>query len=1102
MDKNSDKYMIKKIGSTLDQNLKRLESDLLKDWTYRQILADKVFGDMEPLGGLTSWAVAPEMAWWLYRQVVEHRYRTLVELGSGFSTLVLGEALKVTESGRLFSFEHDHDYYLKTRSMLEERGLEEVVHLIHAPLVVRTMGDEQHLWYDLDEAVLEKAFAGSKIDFLLVDGPPAATQSHARYPAYPIFAPYLHDRSLVVLDDGARADEQAIIARWLGDDTSRHDLVMMSDMRHSPVRFVKGTSADPNRVETYVGSDSKALGRSGTRSMSGQSLSEAVDDAALRQALKENEKLRLRVDRLKLELAEARRHEIAVTTSLRFQMVDMLAKDIRQPRRWPGMPARLYRVIREKKGQGKEGAFSRKPRHTLWSAREVERHEGIEAAIAFAESNAEAMEKSGIHLLRANRDLADDRAWLASVNAYIAQFDVAPIALKDAGKSRFFRLSTSSLASIESETKVSVIMPVYNAQETLEFAASSILAQTWRNIELIIVNDASTDGTAGICHRLERCDDRVRVIDNTINVGPYVSKNLALRLASGDYITGHDADDWAHPQRIEAQVERIKGRKVSIAGMLRLDAEGRITRFSKRSTNSYNGVLAGAFISAFFEREFLLEVLGGWAAVRFAGDSELIHRAERYLGVSIPRDFIPAMFCLDAPEGLTNHSEHGYSPERGLSAVRKEFRDSFRSWHESLSSDDLYLDPWQEHYPFAVPEAMRVPFEDKRKNVQCSGLKKNLSGYACIITDLRFPGGNASSSLAEYHLLKSKGFDVKLVHLPSKNNAGKKVSERYQDVLHDVEYFHDIDQICFEFVIIRHPGVVCSQRFHYFSERVKSDNVIFIVNNSIYRPSGEAAYDIARYRDGVAHLKTKSLKVYAIGPRIRRELPQIGLPESMIGELLWTPTFDVKEYPFSPRPKMTLPIVIGRHGRDSQEKWPDSRAELLDVYPDDDAYRVEILGGAKWAVQILGRCPDNWIVHDFGALQPADYLASLDVFVYFPSENRVEAFGRTVVEAMLSGVPVILPRSFEETFGDLAFYTAPSGVKAVSARLAEDDEARVSFLTAVRSVVEHRYSHETTQSRLAYHRDGACADGGTLPSGDLEETERRFKRWVETGEPN
>ncbi|MDT0500568.1 MULTISPECIES: glycosyltransferase [unclassified Halomonas] len=1102
MDQKSDKYIIKKIDSILDQRLKRLEDDLLKDWTYRQILADKVFGDMEPLGGLTSWTVPPEMAWWLYRQVVEHRYRTVVELGSGFSTLVLGEALKTTGSGRLFSFEHDYDYYLKTRSMLEENGLEEIVHLLHAPLVVRTIGDENHLWYDLDEAELEKTFGGSKIDFLLVDGPPAATQPQARYPAYPVFAPYLHEHAVVVLDDGARADETATIKRWLGDEMQRHGLVVMNNMRHSPVLFKHGVAATVHEQEAgEVHVAKEPLEQTVNSDVSNRSRRETVDETALHRALEENAKLESRIDKLKLEMAELRRREAAVSNSLRFQLVDMIVKDMRQPQRWPGMPARLYRAVKEKRVQGKEGRVGRKPRNTLWSAWEVEKREGIEAAIAFAESSADARERPGIHLLRANRDMANDQAWLASVNAYIAQFDMAPVALKDAGKSRFFRLSTAPLATVESETKVSVIMPAYNAQETLEFSAFSILAQTWRNIELIIVNDASDDRTLEICQRLERCDNRVRVINNTSNVGPYVSKNLALRQASGDYITGHDADDWAHPQRIELQLEKVKGRKVSIAGMLRLNAEGRITRFNKRVANSYDGVLAGAFISAIFERTFLLEVLGGWIAVRFAGDSELIHRAERYLGGSIPRDFIPAMFCLDAPEGLTNHAEHGYSPERGLSEVRKAFRDAFKAWHASLSVDDLYLDPWQAFYPFPVPKPMRVPYEARQQNLAHSGLETCVTGHACIITDLRFPGGNASSTLAEYHQLKRQGFEVKMLHLPSNISAGKPIANRYREVLDDVVYFHSVDRVDAEFVIVRHPQVVCSRRFHCFAERVESDNVIIVVNNSIRRSTGESVYEAERFREAVTALPGDNVGMYAIGPRIRRELPQIGLPESMIGELLWTPTFDVKEYPFSPKPKITLPFVIGRHGRDSQEKWPDSRAELLDVYPDDDAYRVEILGGAKRAVQMLGRCPDNWVVHDFGALHPADYLASLDVFVYFPSENLVEAFGRTVVEAMLSGVPVILPRSFEETFGDLALYTAPSGVKAVMTRLAEDDEARVSFLTGVRSVVERRYSHEATESRLGYHRDGARAEGGTLPSGDLEEAVRRFKRWVETGEP-
>ena len=84
-----------------------------------------------------------------------------------------------------------------------------------------------------------------------------------------------------------------------------------------------------------------------------------------------------------------------------------------------------------------------------------------------------------------------------------------------------------------------VMMPAWNSEDTLEAAAMSILDQTWQNLELLIVDDASHDDTWAVMEILARRDERVRITRNKVNVGPYVSKNVALGHARGDWITGH-----------------------------------------------------------------------------------------------------------------------------------------------------------------------------------------------------------------------------------------------------------------------------------------------------------------------------------------------------------------------------------------------------------------------------------------------------------------------------------------------------------------------------------------------------------------------------------
>src|SRR5687768_3043043 len=100
---------------------------------------------------------------------------------------------------------------------------------------------------------------------------------------------------------------------------------------------------------------------------------------------------------------------------------------------------------------------------------------------------------------------------------------------------------------------VSVIMPVYNVELYVEAAIQSVLAQTWRDFELLVVNDGSTDRTPTLLERFAAADERVRVL-NKVNGGISSARNLALRIATGDLIALLDGDDTWDPEFLEAQV--------------------------------------------------------------------------------------------------------------------------------------------------------------------------------------------------------------------------------------------------------------------------------------------------------------------------------------------------------------------------------------------------------------------------------------------------------------------------------------------------------------------------------------------------------------------
>ena len=110
---------------------------------------------------------------------------------------------------------------------------------------------------------------------------------------------------------------------------------------------------------------------------------------------------------------------------------------------------------------------------------------------------------------------------------------------------------------------VSVVMPVYNGQAFLKEAVDSILNQSYTNIECIVINDGSNDSTLAILKSYS--DTRLKVISFDTNQGLISALNAGLQAAGGDYIARMDADDIAHPKRIEKQLNCFKANTMLLA---------------------------------------------------------------------------------------------------------------------------------------------------------------------------------------------------------------------------------------------------------------------------------------------------------------------------------------------------------------------------------------------------------------------------------------------------------------------------------------------------------------------------------------------------------
>jgi glycosyltransferase involved in cell wall biosynthesis len=101
---------------------------------------------------------------------------------------------------------------------------------------------------------------------------------------------------------------------------------------------------------------------------------------------------------------------------------------------------------------------------------------------------------------------------------------------------------------------VSVIMPCFNSSRFLAESIESVLKQTYENLELLIVDDASQDNSLEIAKKYSLNDERIRILRNNENLGPALTRNKGIKHAKGRYIAFLDSDDLWHPEKLQKQV--------------------------------------------------------------------------------------------------------------------------------------------------------------------------------------------------------------------------------------------------------------------------------------------------------------------------------------------------------------------------------------------------------------------------------------------------------------------------------------------------------------------------------------------------------------------
>ena len=265
-------------------------------------------------------------------------------------------------------------------------------------------------------------------------------------------------------------------------------------------------------------------------------------------------------------------------------------------------------------------------------------------------------------------------------------------------------LNTESDRKIEDERLVSIIMTTYKQDPLLDAAIASILNQTYRNIELIIVDDCSPDENFEYLQKLADNDSRIRVFRMDINGGTYSAKNFGMTKSRGEFIGFMDSDDYCHAQRIEFQVASFDEHP-DLMGITH-----DYFRIDESSNIEFRGIgaLRMACISLLMRRQVLSEI-GFFDSLRVGADTEYIERIEAKYGAERRlRARIPSMFMMLHSNSLTGGGPFHIS-WRSVNGHRLQHHRSFRSWHKKIKSgtEQGYLPQHIEIRPFEVPDAMK-----------------------------------------------------------------------------------------------------------------------------------------------------------------------------------------------------------------------------------------------------------------------------------------------------------------------------------------------------------------------------------------------------------
>jgi len=658
-----------------------------------------------------------------------------------------------------------------------------------------------------------------------------------------------------------------------------------------------------------------------------------------------------------------------------------------------------------------------------------------------------------LEIQRIKQEFSSDEDWLDALNELYGSLGMTKVLFSDDTLLPLMdRLMAVPAEKIQGP-RVSVIMPTFSPGPGIKTAVRSLLEQTWENIEIIVVDDASPPEFRKIYAEVGQMDPRIRVVHHDDNMGPYVARNSGLAIASGEFVTTHDDDDWSHPDKLATQVQSLLDHESAVA----------VTSTHIRTSESMEfqrvNILAKYMqmnYSSLMFRKTLVEAIGPWDTVNRGGDSEFLTRLIEYAGSE------NVLHLSDRPFSFSrvwSGSLTSGEMSRGFFAYsRLLYRWAFRQWHwqQGKLGKSPVLRP-QESRPYAIP----TTFESGTHT-------KNLGSFDVIyVTDFFRQAKYVDYVVQEIETLSEKGLRIGYTHMYSpETDRPAGISPR----LLSLQLEGKISQVSYDDVADTKVLIVYDPSIGMFLDEIKStirsqrsiliDRGLPVLVNSPERNSVFMSQALRHLDDC---FDTEFEVVGASNDDQEGLLTRVPHSRVLPDEMIWRP--HVRQKQGDIRAPETTPI-IGFHSYGNQYRWPNNLKQFEAIYNSPE-YETRFFGSLESAIQKFGAAAFAFSeVVSTAESNELEFLSSIDFWVYGPHSKLADQIWEPVLSAMWAGKVVILPPRFAAHYGTAAVYAHSYEVEDIVKRFSEHTEDYLAQAQRGRSFIQAAYTDEHLVSRV------------------------------------